>query len=341
MNKEYTASGATIEEAQENALRELGLTEEDNVMFEVIDVPVKKTLGLFGGSPARVRAYTEEDEPTPAPAKSPAKKFEKADKKANNDVLKSEKKVEKSERTEKIERAEKSERPERKEKKKSDEKRVIVNAEGKTDAAIAYLRELTDKMGKSGIEFTPNQREDSVEIMMEGEGLGLIIGRRGETLDSLQYLTSLVANKGHEGDFFRITLNTGDYRQKREETLESVAKRSVSQARRTGRNQTLEPMNSYERRVIHTVVQDIDGFTSWSVGSGDNRRVIIGTEKGAGGDSFSGGRDRAPRDRAPRNDRPVRDRGFNSPAPEKAADAPAHEPKVDSDVPLYGRIDVK
>lgn len=108
---------------------------------------------------------------------------------------------------------------------------------------------------------------------------GAIIGRRGETLDALQYLTSLVANRGTE-EYIRVSLNVGDYREKRDETLRGLARKSASQVLKYGRNVVLEPMNPYERRVIHTEIQEIEGVKSHSIGSDSDRRVVISLEEG-------------------------------------------------------------
>ena len=109
---------------------------------------------------------------------------------------------------------------------------------------------------KLSIEST--DKEDGILIDLKGDELGIIIGHRGETLDAIQYLVSLVANKGEE-KYQRITIDTGEYRKKRERTLTSLARRIAQNAVKTRRSTTLEPMNPYERRIIHTAVQEIDG----------------------------------------------------------------------------------
>lgn len=130
-----------------------------------------------------------------------------------------------------------------------------------------------------GAEATVDVKEDDdnngCTLMIEGENLGFIIGRRGDTLDSLQYLTGLVANRAR-ADYYRVTLDIGNYREKREQALKGLAHKLASQAARTGRKNSLEPMNPYERRLIHTAVQDVKGATSWSIGSEPNRHVVIG-----------------------------------------------------------------
>ncbi|MBQ8753201.1 MAG: protein jag [Clostridia bacterium] len=143
------------------------------------------------------------------------------------------------------------------------------------DAAKAYLEQVLAAMGVTAFTCTVKEENDQCVLSLEGEDLGFIIGRRGETLDALQYLTGLVANRV-DNSYYRVTLDIGNYREKREQALVGLARRLGGQTARTGRRHSLEPMNPYERRIIHTAVQDIEGVTSWSVGSEPNRHVIIG-----------------------------------------------------------------
>ena len=129
-------------------------------------------------------------------------------------------------------------------------------------------------MGLDQVQIDVTETENCANITLSGDGLGVLIGRRGETLDALQYLAGLVANR-LEGDYYRIVVDSGNYREKREKTLENLAKKLSSQVIRTGRSVTLEPMNPYERRVIHATIQGIDGVTSSSIGEEPSRRVVI------------------------------------------------------------------
>ena len=142
-----------------------------------------------------------------------------------------------------------------------------------------YLTSVLERMGASDIKLVVKEDNGTLKISIEGESLGPIIGRRGETLDSLQYLVSLVANRG-ASEYRRITLDSGDYREKREQTLERIARNAALGAANNHRNTTLEPMNPYERRIIHSVVQNIKGSTSWSIGEEPYRRVVIGPDNG-------------------------------------------------------------
>lgn len=161
----------------------------------------------------------------------------------------------------------------------SDAKVKVTYEETVAERAKVYLKNIVDKMNLGEIEIDTKEDDDGILFDLKGEGLGVIIGHRGETLDAVQYLVSLVANRGEE-KYKRITIDTGDYREKREKTLTALAKRIAQNAVKTRRSTTLEPMNPYERRIIHTAVQDVRGAASWSVGDDPNRRVVIGVENG-------------------------------------------------------------
>ena len=142
-------------------------------------------------------------------------------------------------------------------------------------AAEAYLRKVLAGLGVEDFTISTTEQDNGCIISLDGENLGFIIGRRGETLDALQYLTGLVANRA-DNAYYRVTLDIGNYREKREQALVALARRLGGQTARTGRRSSLEPMNPYERRIIHTTVQQMEGVISWSVGSDDRRHVIIG-----------------------------------------------------------------
>ena len=212
MIREAIAKGDTVEQAFANACRELGV-ETTDAEFEILEMPTKKTFGLFGGSPARVRAYIEE--PDPVEERDPA------------------------------------------------------------EEAAAYLKNVLGEMGLSQASVEIQREEAGAALTLSGDDIGFIIGHRGETLDALQYLASLVANHV-DGTYYRITLDVGNYREKRKETLEALGKKMAARAVKTGRNSSLEPMNPYERRIIHTAVQTVAGAKSWSEGVDQGRHVVIG-----------------------------------------------------------------
>lgn len=155
-------------------------------------------------------------------------------------------------------------------------KGVVETAQTPVELAKAYLEQVLSTMNAvATITVQEDEDQNGCTLMIDGEDLGFIIGRRGDTLDALQYLVGLVANRGRE-EYYRVTLDIGNYREKREQALKGLAHKLASQAARTGRKHSLEPMNPYERRLIHTAVQDVKGATSWSVGSEPNRHVVIG-----------------------------------------------------------------
>lgn len=143
------------------------------------------------------------------------------------------------------------------------------------EAARVFLLDVLTNMEVADAAVTVEEKNETCVLTVEGEDLGFIIGRRGETLDALQYLVGLVANRV-DNSYYRINIDIGNYREKREKTLVALAKKIGGQAARTGRRTSLEPMNPYERRIIHTTVQDIEGAVSWSVGSDAARHVVIG-----------------------------------------------------------------
>ncbi len=313
MVKEAIGTGATIEEAMQKAIASLCAGADEDVQFEVLATPKKKTLGLFGGSEAKVRAYVEVPDPAPKKEKQPRPRPEKQ--------AKPEASAEKPKKAPAKKPAEpqKSETPKQK---PSEAEPVTTPAQlpqvpasevdpaSSAGKAVAYLTSILEKLGCTGITMTVSELENGAQLNLNGEGLGVVIGRRGETLDALQYLTSLASNTGN--GYYRVTLNIGNYREKRAQSLKNLARRTASQVLRTGRSRTLEPMNPYERRIIHTTVQEIEGVLSNSIGDGAGRRVVISAEN-----------------KGPRADRSAR----------VAQEQPARAPKKDaSDLPLYGKI---
>lgn len=309
MIKEAIGFGNTVDEAKEDAISRLGAHIDEDIQIDIISMPKKKVLGIFGGSQAQVRVYVER--PDKPAKKNKNKQTKKADvQKADNKktaVKKEEKPAVKVKEEPGIEAVDQSQIP----------------ADSKTGKAIAYLNAILKNLDCENVAIKAEVRENSALIILEGEGLGVIIGHRGETLDALQHLVSLAAN--NSGGYFKVTLNIGDYREKREQTLVSLAQRVAEQVKRTGRNRALEPMSAYERRIIHTAVQEIDGVNSASVGEGSSRRVIIFPEGGTPNMPRREGSNRRRNDRGRKNSNTV-------------ATTPSREPKRDTDIPLYGKI---
>lgn len=335
MIHEATATGATVEEALSNARAALNAPALADVHTEIIAMPTKKLLGIFGGSPAKARAYYETpDAPEVSEKKAPkAPKASKAEKPAVAKAAKEEK-AKAPEKTEIKEEA----APVNKEIVKTP---VNISSSKSISSAVEYITAVVKGMGVENIDIQALRTEEN-EIILEldcGEDYGIVIGRRGETLDSIQYLTRLVANKTKEADeYTRISINVGNYREKRKNTLRELAKKNSEKVLKYGRNVTFEPMNPYERRIIHTAVQEIEGVTSHSVGADASRRVVITLAEGVkpthpskGG--YNRGRGgRGGYNRGGRN-------GGRSQAPR--TDAPSRAPRTDAGaekVSLYGKI---
>ena len=238
--------------------------------------------------------------------------------------------------------------------------RVYQESSDKAEIAVAYIKDILTEIGLPHVEVTAKVEENNnAVITLSGEGLGVIIGRRGETLDALQYLTGLVANRA-DGDYMRVTIDSGKYREKREKTLETLAKKLANNAVKTGRSSTLEPMNPYERRIIHAAVSQVEGALSTSVGEEPNRRVVIssanpkkprtdGRGKGKGG-SRRGGRpsgESRGEGKSSRERRPYREReelkepeAPRAPISEEERILRSAPPSEAADLPLFGKIEI-
>ena len=310
---EKIGEGETIEQAQENARALLNAPEYADIKFDIICAPSKKILGLFGGKKAQVKAsYEVKEKQKKQPAKVKAKKTDK----------KPAKKAVKADETKAP--APQAEKKEEKTREPLDEARL----EKARVECEAYVKDITSKMLDKEVQTTSKTMDGTTVFITLDSGDhdvdGMIIGHRGETLDAIQYLASLVANKGHD-DYVRVSLDVANYREKRKTTLTALAHRNAKNALRTGRRITLEPMNPYERHIIHTAVQDIEGVTSHSIGSNVERRVVISPADGGKG----------------RNDRRGGRRSGGNHRSQKSTSAPVEnrEPKKDlSSAPLYGIV---
>ena len=359
MTREYIASANTVEEAFELACRELGIQPDEVSSREVLKLPKK---GLFGKikQQAQVKVVVEDPAPAVVPQrdeKPAAQPVEKASKAAAKPEAKPQPKpevkpatVQQKEEPKVLEAVEEEPvQPAETSAQLTEEE--IADIEPKIEIAKAYLSEIFEKMGAGDVtmEFT-KAPDRTVIIHLDGDSIGSVIGKRGETLDSLQYLVCLVANRlrRREGDYVRFTMNAGNYREKREETLRALAARMAKKALKTGRPVALEPMNPYERRIIHAVVTDIEGVTSKSNGEEPNRKVIIkptrpepregGRGRREGGRMRRGGR----RDSEPRQPREMNE-SVQSSAGEAAVREPAphrEAKKLDDSVKLYGKIEL-
>lgn len=318
MIKEARGFGSTIAEAKEKAIAELNASEEADIQFEVIATPKKKTLGLFGGRQAEVRVFIELPDEKPKAQKKAAVKAQKKEAKPSAQKTETQKPQSKPAAP-----AAQSGKYDIHDGYGEAKDASEIPSDSKAGKAVAYLNTILAALGCTELKIKVAEKENAALIELDGEGLGAVIGHRGETLDSIQYLTGLAANNG--GGYYKVAINIGNYREKREEALKSLAKRVSAQVLKTGKSRSLEPMNPYERRIIHTAVQSIDGVVSNSFGEGSARRVVIAVE---GGDI-----------RPPKRESGRRDGYSRKRAPQKPAqDAPAREPKRDADMPLYGKI---
>ena len=326
MIHEAIATGATVDEARANAIAELKAPKDADVHTEILAMPTKKILGLFGGSPAKARAYYE----TPDAPKAKAEAPKAAPKKAEKAPAKAEKAAPKAE----------PEAPAKVEEAKSSVEIEIASSKS-IQSAVDYLTAVLKGMGVAEMSAKAFRTSDD-EIILEldcGEDYGIVIGRRGETLDSIQYLTRLVANKYKtENEYARISFNIGSYREKRKNTLRALAKKNSEKVLKYGRNVTFEPMNPYERRIIHTAVQEIEGVTSHSVGSDSNRRVVITLAEGVKPTHPSkGGYNRGRGGKGGYNNRGRDRRSNNSYTPSGEQRAPRTDAGAQK-VSLYGKI---
>ena len=295
----------------------LGISDYDDFSVEVLQTPTKKVLGLFGGSPAKVKVSIEVPDPKP----------EKKQNKPNNNKKNAQKpqKVE----PKKVEKTEKVEAPKETVKKEEELPLVPTNLYGET---AEYIKSIVMSLGMTECSITEMSNEDEIYFELDcGDDYGIIIGKRGETLDAIQYLARMIANKGSKS-YKRVSINVGNYRAKREETLKILARKTAAKAVRQGRNISLEPMNPYERRIIHTAVQEVEGATSHSIGSDLDRRVVISPVEGAKNNGSS-------RNRGGNYNRGGRREKKEAYKPEISPD---RAPKSDIDgASLYGKVEIR
>lgn len=250
--------GTDVEEAVKLALIDLKL-ERDQVEVTVLEEPSKGFFGI-GSKLAKVRVEPKKkEEEKPEPKREPEIR-EAAPEQKKSEVRNTDKK--------------------RRDKKKKEKRRPIIPkepeenlVEAENHPAIDFLKETTEKMGLN-LEITAKTSENSVYVDIRGKDSGTVIGKRGQTLDAIQYLTSLVVNKDNE-KYIRVVVDAENYRAKREKTLEQLANRLADKVVRTKRSVRLEPMNPYERKVIHATLQSNPNVTTKSEGEEPYRRVII------------------------------------------------------------------
>lgn len=318
MIKESIGIGNTVDEARAAAMLELGLNDFDDFNVEVLQTPVKKILGLFGGNPAKVKITIEVSDEKPE-----KKQNNKNNKKHDKKPVKTENKKQENKEEPKAEKTEpKAE--------KKEETELPLNETNLYGDTVEYIKSIVLALGMTECNIKEMSNEEEIYFELDcGDDYGIIIGKRGETLDAIQYLARMMANKGNQS-YKRVSINVGNYRAKREETLKILARKTAIKAVKQGRNISLEPMNPYERRIIHTAVQEIEGATSHSIGSDLDRRVVITPVEGAKNNSRGG-----------------RNGGYNRGRREKKEAykpeiSPERAPKSDIDgASLYGKVEIR
>jgi len=245
-------TGKTVEDAVRAALQELGVS-RDQVDVDILESSKSSILGLFGGRDAKVRVTVKEVIPAPEPEEeNPAEEVQAVPAQA-----------------EQVPAAEEKAPAAKPQPDKEEDRKAAA------DAAKAFLENIFKAMGMNlMIEKFINRKEDEIVLKIHGDGIGVLIGKHGQTLDALQYLTNLAANKGHK-DWNRIILDAENYRERRRQTLERLAKNLADRVKRTRKKAMLEPMNPYERKIVHLSLQNDPAITTYSEGEEPYRKVVI------------------------------------------------------------------
>lgn len=247
----------TVEQALQAALAELG-TSEENVTYEILDRPSKGLFGLLGGKPARVRVTRKEEI-----AEEPVKEEESAQEAIHG-------------ASEPLEQEE--EKPVMEEEPEETQEKLPVWNEEVLQRAEKFLRDIFQAM-QMEVEIRPESTEEGYLMNLEGKSLGVLIGKHGQTLDALQYLTNLAANQERSEHRVRIIIDVEGYRARRTETLEKLAHRLADRAIRIRQEIKLEPMNRHERKIIHMALQEHHRVTTYSDGEEPYRYVVIAPGK--------------------------------------------------------------
>lgn len=279
MEKSIVTTGKTIDLAIEAALTQLGL-DRDSVSVQVLAQAKAGFLG-FGAAPAKVQVTYEAPDPKPEAPKSALGSASRSKPKAAKKPEAPKAEPPKSESKPAAPKAEpKKEAPKAVPKKEAPkapkEPKVYAPAEpGSVEEKIeTFLKGLLEHMGSQAVPHAGKVDNSTYDVELVGEDLGYLIGRRGDTLDAIQHLCNYAIGRNVEGHI-RINVDAEDYRQKREDSLRRYAQKKAQQVLKAHRRTTLEPMNAYERHVIHAALQDTDRITTYSVGTEPNRRVVI------------------------------------------------------------------
>ena len=277
MIRTQESTGKTVDEARAKACALLGVQADDlNVSCEVLEMPQKTGFLGLKLTPAKVCVSVEEPDAPAAPAveekKAPVQEKAAPAPAVEAPAAPAEPEAKAEEAAAPAVEAAAAQQPAAEE--EETEEPINIEENAKVKAAVDYLREVIALMGVENVSFSAVQKGEATIIRLDGEKLGALIGRRGETMESLSYLASLVANR-LEGDYIKLGLDVAGYRDKRESDLTALAQRIGAKVRKTGRSFAMEPMNPYERRIIHSAIGKMEGVRSESKGEGRDRRVVI------------------------------------------------------------------
>jgi len=270
VKKSVIKSAKTVEEAINLALIELN-TARDNIEVDIIEPPSSGFLGLIGVKPAIIKV-TELVSGLNSDSRLP-ERTEKAV------AVKTVKEVQKAPKQQKAKPASQQDTKQAASPKQNTSERKPAT-EAQEQEIVSFVQQLANHIVEGSTAELVSTEEGIMHIAISGDNIGLIVGKHGETLNAIQYLTSLVYSKQRDG-YHRVSIDAGGYRDKRKEKIIEFSKRMAEKARRTGRRISLEPMNSYERRIIHMALQEVEGINTFSEGDDPNRRVVI---VAAGGD---------------------------------------------------------
>ena len=281
MIKEVTAVGKDILEAQENARVALGADELADVQFEIVDAGSKGIFGIIGVRPAKVRAFVELPDTHEKRRRNDRPKKERTggeNKKNEKHENQPKPKKEKKQPEKKNEQQEKSQKPKAEvipEAELKMERRIVEDGE---DMSFDFVKTVIADIGLNAEAELYSCEDGTRRIAIVGDDASALIGHHGDTLDALQYLANLASarkNSKGERDKSRVTIDIEGYRKKREDTLRALARRMAAKALRNKRSVMLEPMSAYERRIIHSEIQGIEGVSTNSIGSDNNRKIVI------------------------------------------------------------------
>ena len=355
--QELIATGKTVEEAVESACRELGKA-RDEVTYEILEEPKRF---LFFSSPAKVKVRTVEElfsvkdllsgsfgsENKTSQKEKPEVKEQPKKKEQNKKKEKKEQKEQPKQQKAIVQEQQKEPAQPKKEEPKEEKVKEYVELDQLpvgAKAALDYLKVIADKLGAGDCEYKAVKIKDGILFEIDGENAPALIGRRGETMDAIQYLCLLVSNRAGE-DYCRISIDVVGYRSRREKALRELAIKTAKEVQKTKYSQTLEPMNPYERRIIHSTIQGIEGVKSESIGSDPNRRVIVSLISGGlGRQRRNGNRSRGGRrggNQGYRRDR-QNDQAVQTEEVRSEENAVEREPVSipESEGMLYGKIDI-